>query len=175
MSKEKLVAIAVAEDFAHKDGILTLSTGYRATIRPVSAQLLDSAMSRIKDPPVPEIYLEEKGRSEPNPNDPAYLKEVEEANHRRSMASVDVMILMGVQLIDPVPPESEWLIPLQQLERLGLFDLSPYDLQLQQDCEFVFKRFVAVGNEDLKLITAKMGITEADIKAAEASFPGNKA
>jgi hypothetical protein len=175
MTKEKIAALAVAEELANQDGILTLSTGYRAKIRPVSAQLLDSAMSRIKDPPVPEIYLEEKGRNEPNPNDPQYLKDLDEANHKRSMASVDVLILMGVQLVDPVPNDIEWLVGLQQLERLGLFDLSPYDLTNERDREFVFKRFVAVGNEDLKMITAKMGITEADIKAAEAAFSGNKA
>jgi len=175
MTKDKIPALIVAEELGEgKDKVIVLSTGYRAKIRPVSAQLLDSAMSKIQDPPIPEFYLEEKNRSEPNPNDPVYLKALEEANHKRSMASVDVMILMGVILIDPVPPDEEWLYSLQDLARLGLFDLESYDMTNPRDREFVFKRFVAVGNDDLKLVTQRMGISEADMKAAEAAFQGNK-
>lgn len=175
MSKNQVPALAVAAELAEtKDDIKTLSTGYRAKIRAVSATLLDAAMSKIKDPPIPVVFIADKDRSEPNPNDPQYIKDLEEADHLRSMASVDVMVLMGVQLVDPVPDEKEWLYPLQDLERLGHFDLSQYDLTDPRDREFVFKRFVAVGNEDLRLVTARMGVTEADIKAAEAAFPGNK-
>ena len=175
MTKSTIPALAVAAEIADKDGILMLSTGYRAKIKPVSAVLLDNAMSRIKDPEIPEVYLEDKDRKEPNPNDPSYLKAMEEANHKRSMASVDVMILMGIQLIDPIPPDEDWLFGLQDLSRLGLFDLTPYDMTNPRDREFVFKRFVAVGNDDLKMISKKMGISEEDLKAAEAAFPGNKA
>lgn len=169
-------ALAVAHEIAGvKDDIITLSTGYRAKIKPVSVTLIDAAVSRIVDPEPPVYMNEDKGREEPNPLDPAYRRTLEENAHKRSMASVDVMILMGVTLLDPIPPDIEWLVGLKQLQRLGHLDLTFYDLEDALDREFLFKRFVAVGNDDLKLITARMGISEADMKAAEVAFPGNTA
>jgi len=176
MAEKKSPALVVAHELAGvKDDIIILSTGYRAKIKPVSVTLVDAAVSKIVDPDPPMVMIEDKGREEPNPLDPKYLRTLNENMHKRSMASVDIMILMGVKLLDPIPEDSEWLIPLQQLQRLGHIDLSMYDLKDDLDREFVFKRFVAIGNDDLKLVTARMGISEADIKAAEAAFPGNPA
>jgi hypothetical protein len=169
----KSPAIEVARDIANEKEIVVLSTGYRAKIVPVAATLIDAAVSKIQDPPVPMVFIKDQDRNEPNPNDPAYQRALQEANRERSMASIDCMVLMGVELLDPVPIEGKWLLGLKRLERLGRIDLSLYDMEDPLDMEFVFKRFVAVGNEDLELITKKMGITEADLKAAEAAFPRN--
>lgn len=176
MAEKKSPALVVAHEIAKGvDDIITLSTGYRAKIKPVSVTLIDAAVSKIVDSDPPMVMIEDKGREEPNPFDPTYRKILEENIHKRSMASVDVMILMGVKLLDPVPDDIEWLVPLKQLQRLGHIDLSMYDLKDDLDREFIFKRFVAVGNDDLKLVTSRMGISEVDMKAAEAAFPSNPA
>ncbi len=53
---------------------ILLSSGYWVRIRPVSAHLIDGAQAQVKDPEVPVVFIEDKGRSEENPNDPALKK-----------------------------------------------------------------------------------------------------
>ena len=172
----KSPAVIVATESARKEAeVVTLSTGVRARIVPVAATLIDSAISHIKPPVVPEFYIEDKGRSEPNPNDPAYLAALRDYERQQSMASIDVMVLMGVELVDPLPKDTSWIKKLQRLEKLGHISLADYDFDDELDAEFLYKRYIAVGNPDYALITQKMGVTEDDLRAAETSFPSDEA
>src|SRR5512144_292538 len=102
------------------DQVRTLSTGYRAIVRPVSASLIDDVTSRVEYPSVPEFFNEEKGRPEPNPMDPEYVRQVAAANRQRGVAAVDAIIMFGVELIDPIPviapdtpPSKNWVKKLR--------------------------------------------------------------
>lgn len=54
-------------------GVYTSSNGIRITMKRVSRNLIVEAWSRVPEPKVPVVYLENKGREEQNPNDPDYL------------------------------------------------------------------------------------------------------
>ena len=153
--------------------IRTLSTGYRAILKAVPAPLIDKATSRIKDPVVPTFFNKEAEREEENPNHPAYRAALEEADRQRGLAGMDVMIVAGVDLVDPIPDDSEWVPKLKMLQRLGHLDLSEYDLTDALDREFVFKKFVAVAQDDYTIIARHSGVSSQEIAQAERSFPSN--
>jgi hypothetical protein len=175
-NKKVSPAVEVARENSSDNGdgrIVTLSDGRKARLIPVSATLIDEVTTRIKDPEVPMIYLEEKGRSEPNPSDPIYLEKMSEANRERGIAAIDAMVMFGVELLDGVPEDGEWLKKLRFMEKRGQIELSSYDLEDSMDREFVYKRFIAVGNSLLERITHISGIGQEDIEQAERSFRGN--
>jgi hypothetical protein len=81
--------------------------------------------------------------------------------------------MFGVELVDGLPPEDEWLEKLQMMEKRGLLSLGGYDLNSAMEREFLFKRFIAVGSPDLEKISRAAGVTEAAVARAAAQFPGS--
>lgn len=160
----------VKESNRRSDGIETFSTGIRAKVTAIPAALIDDAMNRIKEPEVPLWHNEAKGRDEPNPTDPTYLKALATVEQQRSAAAMDTMLIAGVELIDGLPESDAWLKKLKMMERRGLIDLDPYDLDDELDVEFLYKRYVAVGVTDFVLISKRSGLDEQDIEAAQRTF-----
>jgi hypothetical protein len=117
-------------------------------------------------------HNDEKDRDEPNPADPTYIIALTQSEHKRNTAAMDTMIMFGVDLIDGVPEDDKWIGKLKMMVKRGMLDLSGYELNDKDDKEFLFKRYIAVGVEDLGLISAKSGITSKDIEKAEDSFRG---
>ena len=175
MSNEKKAAIEVSKE--RRDGsepdIIELPYGVTAKIVPVPPQLIEEVTSRIKNPEVPKWHNEEKDRDEPNPNDPAYLKALAEAETLRGIASVDAFALFGLD-IDGLPEDEKWLKKLKFMEKRGLIDLSDYDLNDPEEKEFVYKRYVALNGNVLNAIVKSSGVSEKEIQAAEASFRGQE-
>jgi len=163
VAEHPVVVVAKAEDT--DSDIQTLSTGIRCQIMPVSAALIQEVTSRIKDPQVPLWHNKEKGRDEPNPNDPGYVAELGEANSERGKAAMDALIMFGIDLIDSLPEDNRWLKKLQymgiQVDETDSFEV-----------EFAYKKYVAVGNQDLILISQKAGISQEAIEDAAKSFRG---
>jgi len=144
------------------DDIIVLSTGYRARIVPVAPTLLQQVSAQFKEPPVPTWHNPDKGRDEPNPNDPDYLRTVQEVNEQRGLAVMDALILFGVELVDPIP-EDGWE---NKLRYLGI-EVDTNDPLAR---ELAFKKYVAVGNADLMEITRRAGITEEAVQEAAQMF-----
>lgn len=162
--KHPVVEVAhVVNEAAKGDGTVVLSTGFRARIVPVSASLIDQVTAKIKDPDVPMWKNEEKGREEPNPADPAYLKALDDAARERGIAAMDALIMFGVDLVDDIPGDSLWV---KKLKFLGI-DVDTDD---PFEVEFYFKKYVAVSAEDVQLVTSRSGMTAGDVEAAERSF-----
>jgi hypothetical protein len=165
-------AVDVARERRDPDEVVTLSTGVKAKIRPVAASLIDEVTSRVEDPDVPIWHNPEKNRDELNPSDPRYLTALAKVNRQRGQATVDAMVLFGVELMEEVPADDAWLHKLQYLERRGHLNLSAYDLKDPLDREFLYKRFVAVGVQDLELITERSAVSPEEVAKAKASFQG---
>lgn len=164
-------AIAVARDRANgsdPDEIVYLSTGIRARIIPVSASLIDQVTSMVKDTEVPMWFDEDKGRSEPNPNDPAYLAAKVAEEHQRGVAAIDAMILFGVELVDGLPEDDTWI---KKLKYLGI----EVDADDPFEREFAYKKYVAVSSDDLVQLGKSSGIRQEDVTRAAKSFRGAKA
>lgn len=177
--KKKNPAIKAAKRSVKKplDGPIQLSSGYWVRIRPVSAHLIDGAQAMIETPQPPKVFIESKGREEENPNDPAYLHELERLDVIRSLAATDAMILFGVELVtedgEPfeLPPDGEWLSKLRLMEKRRLVDLSEYDLDDPLDKEFAFKKLVVITSVDLPVVAMANGVQGMDIDNALNTFP----
>jgi hypothetical protein len=178
--KEPEPAVKLAKGLSERqtEGHVQLSTGYWARIMPVSASLIDGAQALIEDPEPPSVWIDEKGRSELNPSDPAYLRALERAEIKRAVAAADAMILFGVDIVDekgePIPiPDGDWIKRLQLLDKVGTIDIGAYDFDDPIDKEFLFKKFVAVAAPDFPIISLASGVREEDVERATATFRGN--
>lgn len=154
------------------DDVVVLSSGVKARLKPVAATLIADVATRIPEPEIPKVFIEEKGREEENPSDPGYLRKMNETNIARSRAIMDTIVMLGVELVDGVPPNDQWLPKLMYLVKLGHFVLEGYDLDDQFDREFIFKRYIAVGAFDMADVMSRSGITEEEIAHAGALFRG---
>lgn len=174
--KEPVTAVRAAKEIAEKsekdETIVELAVGGRAKLLPVSATLLEEVNRSIVMPEPPMQYNEDKGRDQLNPTDPEYIKAVSEANRKRGVAGMDVMIMFGVDLLDGVPEDDGWVKNLRYLEKLGNLDLSNYDLDDDFDREFLYKRYIAVPVTLVDKITKLSGIDSEEVEEAEESFPG---
>lgn len=149
-----------------------LSTGYKAKLNPVSSSLIADAIAGIEEPEVPTFHNEAKGRDEPNPDDPAYKRAMAEYNRKRGTASLDAMIMFGVELVDGLPPDNEWIPKLRWMEKHGKLALDDYDLDDEIDKEYLFKKYIAVGNPDYERITQLSGVSDREIAEAAKKFRG---
>lgn len=176
MTKGKSPAVKAAKKKKNKvdENVVTLNDGSRARLTPVSSSLIEEIQSNIKDPDVPMWENKDKGRKEPNPSDPTYIKELAEADRARSMAVYEAMCMFGVDLLDGLPEDDGWLKKLRYMSKRGSIDIDDYDLEDEFDLEFLYKRFIAVGNNHVMEITKLSGVTEEDIAEAEKSFQGDE-
>lgn len=163
-------AVAVAKERSDTSGVLILDNGVKVRIRPVSAALISEVSARIKDPDPPTVYIKDKEREEPNPSDPGYLRTLEENNQKRGMAVIDAMVMFGVELIDGVPEDGEWVRKLKFMEKRGMLDLSNYDMGDPYEVEFLYKRFVIVDNTVVNEISRASGLSSEDVERARESF-----
>jgi hypothetical protein len=162
-----------ANNGAGEKEIHTLSTGVRVTLNYVPSMLVQEAQQTVPNPPVPQIFLEKQNRVVDNPMDERYVKELENAESKRTMAAFDVMVSFGVRLVDGLPKDKGWLKQLRRVGGRGSVDLNQYDLDDPEDLEFLYLRFVAFQTASDFNILNKVIITEADIQEKVESFPGN--
>lgn len=176
-SAEPLPVIVVARTYKQDENPEMLSTGIRAKFRPVSATLIDAVTSKIKDPAVPRVFIVEKDREVPNPDDPDYQTALAEAARKRGLAALDALIMFGVELLDPVPESRHengkptgWYAKLCLLEKQGMIDLSDYDVSEPDVAEFLYKRFIAVSPTDIDRLNRMNRVGQEDVTRAERSF-----
>jgi hypothetical protein len=170
---EKNPVLAVAKN-VREEKSFNLPDGVRVKVVPVSAALIEAVVSRIPDPPVPVIHDEESGKDISNPGHPDYLAAIQRASRMRNAASIDAMLMFGLEIDEntPIPPEGKWIKRLQYLVKLGHLDLSAFDLNDETDREFLYKRYIAANADILSAITGVSGVAEEEISQAEDSFPG---
>src|SRR3990167_6949718 len=64
----------------------------------VSAAAIYDVCAAIVDPPIPRVWIEELGRHEDNAEDPDYKARLAEAEERRSLAAIEVLLILGTDL-----------------------------------------------------------------------------
>ena len=120
--------VADAQQFA-STGQLTLANGVVLGFRTVPRAAFREVLRRIPIPEPPEVYIESRGRTEPNPSDPDYLKAVETAHDERLLAAERLWLALGVEIVS-VPesmegPESDDWIEELRLGGIEINDASP--------------------------------------------------
>ena len=153
-------------------GVVTLSTGVRARLTPISAALVQDVIGRIEDPPVPTWYNKEKEEDQPNPADPEYLKAVEAMDGKRAMAALDAAIMFGIELVDGLPEDGDWIKRLKYMVKRNMLDLSDFDLDDEMDQEFLYKRYVAVSADDFVHVARLSGVPSEEVQRAARTFRG---
>ncbi len=158
-------AVEVAKERRADDeaGVVTLSTGVRARLRPVSASLIDEVRARVPVPKVPLWHNPDTDRDEENPNDPAYTRALEEHGRKRGQVTIDAMVMFGCELVDPVPDVSKWA---PKLRCLGI-EVDEHD---EVGVEFAYKKYIAVAPPDLDAIGEKARLSKAAVEGAAAGF-----
>lgn len=169
MDKDEAVIETAQEEArgTQEKQIHTLSTGVRVRVSPVAAGLITKAQMKIKYPKVPTFYNADKDREEENPNHPDYLADYARVNEERGMATLDVMCMFGLELVDGIP-DTDWVRRL----KLVMPDLD-FDENDSLLCEYYYKTLIAVGVQDSVILAKAMGVSEEAIAQAEESFPGN--
>jgi len=167
VSENPAVETAKQQEGGPEDGITTLTTGVRVRLKSVSSSLVAEVMGRVKDPEVPIFHDEEKDRDLPNPNDPGYLRALDDAETKRNQAATDAMLVFGVELVDPVPENEDWI---EELAFLGI----EVDKSSKLAIEFAYKKYIAVGSLDLPLVYgASSPVSAKEVADALSSFPDN--
>jgi hypothetical protein len=150
---------------------VTLSTGVKAILRPVSPALIQDVQVAIPDPEVPKVWIEEKKREYENPTSPAYLKALERAADQRVQAVLDAQIMFGVELVDGIEVPDEWVGRLKLLaKRHGM----PFDESDPYEIEFAYKK-AGINNDHLIILGQLSGMSEEDIAAFRDLFRGQEA
>ena len=170
-NKTENPVLAVARDFIPTANTpVMLSTGIQAILKPVSATLIDSVTSKIIDPDPPTVYDKDKEREFSNPDDPAYVNQLNANARLRGLAALDAMVMFGVELVDPIPADDQWVKKLRYMEKRGLLDLSEFDLSEAMDREFVYKRLIAVSPKDIDTLNKMNRLGPEVQKVVEDSF-----
>ena len=171
-------ALQVTKDLRDQvddDGALTLTTGVRVRYIPVNPATFTEILASIKPPKVPEVFIESKGRYDPNPADPTYLGEMDNWQGERASAMMDAFALLGVELLDGLPEGKVWLKRLQMLERLGRLDLSKFDLDDDMDLHFLYIKNIAFGPADWGAVFRAFNVTEDGVNQARDGFRSKEA
>lgn len=140
--------------------IVTLSTGVRAILRPVAPYLLDAVARRFKNPEPPMVDLGD-GRTEPNPGDPQYLMACEVTSAKQAEAVMEAFYIFGVELVDPIPEGFE-----KKLTRMGI----EFNADDPDERELAYKKYIAMGGEDIKKVQALAGLSREGVREAEKTF-----
>ena len=173
------MARSPAIDTAKKNGHIklnepiTLTTGIQVQLKPVPITAIQDAQSQIVEPQVPMQEIPGKDGLYENPTDPDYVRKRAEVFNERVRAGFDVMAIMGIELLGGLPEDNTWLKKLKFLSKRGHLNLDDYDLEDEFELEFLYKRYVVMGNDDWMLLSQISGISEEDIAQAKDSFPGN--
>lgn len=113
---------AVGEMSAPPPSQIMLSNGVVLKIKPVPGLLIRRAASQVVKPTVPMWHNPDRGRDEPNPNDPDYLDALGRYDEAVSMAAMNALFIVGTKPETPFPngvagPDSEeWIDELKFLE-----------------------------------------------------------
>lgn len=185
VEKEAMDAAAAAmHRWKHVDGgaELTLNNGAVIRCKPVPPLYIEALADEFREPAPPLVFIESKDREEENPNDPAYLRKLDELRRAHQIALVNLVLGIGTELVsvpDGVhPPESdEWVDEVRRREKfthkaIPLPDLDDPDLRYIGWLRF----YASDTNNDVALLGAipqlLAGLREEEIRAAADSFRG---
>jgi len=167
----KLVA-DIAENM-QQDEIVTLPNGIRVRFRSVAPDLLRKVQSdpEMADPSVPMVpHPNDEERLTENPYDPEYKKACRVAAEKRTDAVMQAMVLLGVELVDGIPGDDEWL---DDFVFLGVIDKSDAANAGKKLKEIWYKRFVALDATGFDLLQKRMGLNEEMVANSRKIFQRN--
>lgn len=172
-AEEVAAAMADGAYLRDIDTPLTLSTGVVLKFRPVPAGALRRFAIQYPEPEIPVQFVESKGRDEPNPMHPDYLKAIGERNEALLMGYFNLALLISAQVVSvpegfPTFEDESWaeeldaagiIVPTENASRRRLSWLKLYAAPLASDLAAMSAFAMARG-----------GLAESEVSKAAASF-----
>ncbi len=155
-----------------KNKITTTPSGYRVKLVPVAANVLREAQSRIPDATTRTFTNPTDGKEYENPAHPEYIAEVKLVQEERTKASMSAMVLFGMELLEPIPEDNEWL---EKCRFAKLITEEEYKEAISTDGkymrEMLFKTYVVSDFTIINQIASMSGVTQEMVAQARDSFP----
>ncbi len=129
------------------------------------------------EPKVPQVWIEDNGRNEPNPNDPIYIAELTMWKERITFIAIEVVLATAVQITKtPEGMMTDDSDEFNALLKMGGLPIPETDVERK----VAWLNAVGMSSEDdLVLLQTKtfeiVGATEEQVAAAEAMFRGQEA
>lgn len=146
------------------------STGVKIMLKAAPALLIEQAQSMVESPEIPTQEID--GKTVKNELHPDYQKALVEFERERSMAALDAMIMFSVELPEGLPEDDTWIKQLKFLQKHNRFSLNGYDIDDKDDREFIYKRYIALSNDEFQLVSQINGIKQEDVDSFTDTFPG---
>jgi hypothetical protein len=146
--------------------------GLKFKLRRMSRMALVEAGRKVMDPKVPVVWIEDKQRNEPNPNDPDYKEELNRAAWTRSIAIVNTCLVLGTSLLSK-PEHIESLESDEWIEQLKFIGLDVPEGKYARYAAWV--RYHALNDDELTDLILQVQrfngvVTEPDVQAAAEEF-----
>lgn len=168
------LALEVKEEVIKKaqDDIVTLASGHRIRYRPVPLNTVRAVQAKVIDPPVPMgPHPDDSTRMIPNPMSGEHHEALRVKAEERLEATLNVLFLLGLELIDPLPSDEVWLNELILLELVKTEEAESASA-LQK--ELWYKKYVIAADADVfDRLTGLLGVSKEGIAQARAAFKSN--
>lgn len=175
LSTTEMAIKAVEADTTVTD-MITMVTGAVVKVSPMKDRLALKLYQKFPEPKPPVVHIKQDGKEwdESNPNDPDFLAAKELYKNNTYEAYTKIVLMTCVTVISlpegmlSFDEDTEWIEEMQMLGFSG-----EYSNRLERYMDWLTYR-VVISNADMGKIqdmAAKLaGVTEEEIKAAEASF-----
>ena len=155
--------------------VYVAENGSKFKLQRVSNIIISDAAKKLKAPRPPEVYIEEKGRSEENPSDPDYLEEVSNYDYDRAMLALNVYLSLGTKVLE-LGPGVESVDSTDWSDTLGEIGLTIPATGRGRYVAWI--KYIALGDDEkqeiMQRIMSLSGATlQAEVREAEASFPSD--
>lgn len=161
--------------------VATFPNGLKLKLRPnkLSKQLIYDATRAVVRPEPPQVYIEQDGRFEANPNDPTYAAMLDAYETRRGFAASKALLVLGTELLEKPddvegPDDTDWEM-VAALKGWEPNDI-PQDRYTRYD--YWLRYFGLIGNGDelieyvqlVRYLFVKAGMTAEAAAAIVATF-----
>lgn len=124
---ESFDAVSRAVDRITRNGRFaefTLTNGIVLNLKPVPPLLIQAVSQEFKTPDPPVMFIEEKGRDEPNPNDPKYKKELDDIAEAQNLATNSLVLAIGTSVKSVpngyyMPEEDDWIANIEFASKIS--------------------------------------------------------
>lgn len=179
---ESIDAVSRALDRITRSGRFaefTLTNGIVLNLKPVPPLLIQAVSKEFKTPEPPIVYIEEKGRDEPNPNDPGYRRELEQLAEDQNTATNNLVLAVGTSVKSVPegyfrPEEDGWIASIEFASKV-----SGKEIKINRDDEIerylCWVRFYAIESLGDMVLAQSLpgylsGIREGEVDEVLESF-----
>lgn len=175
------VVLSVADDMEHEASILypanyvVLDCGVVLEVLGITPETYNAVIRKFEslEPQPPLVHLASKGRTEPNPNDPEYIKRFKTWQGNKTLAIMSALYALGIKVVSvpdnmPGPDSDDWAEE-HRLSSLGTTNSAKerFIFWLQGKALSVNK-VIAERERNAILLAAirVMGVAEVDVQEA---------